>query len=59
MSLITGTYLRNYQPDHTSYGEKKAYPVTTLGATLARYKPADNHMIVEIHADNVGLKGNQ
>lgn len=59
MALITGTYLRNYQPDHTGYGEKKAYPVTTLGATVARYKPADNHMIVEIHADNVGLKGNQ
>lgn len=59
MALITGTYLRNYQPDHTSYGEKKAYPVTTLGATLARYKPSDNSMVVEIRADNVGLKGNK
>jgi hypothetical protein len=59
MSLITGTYLRNYQPDHTSYGEKKAYPVTTLGATISRYTPINNRMIVEIRADNVGIKGNQ
>ena len=59
MSLITGTYLRNYQPDHTGYGEKKAYPVTTLGATVARYKPIDREMIVEIRAENVGIAGNQ
>jgi hypothetical protein len=59
MALITGTYLRNYQPDHTGYGEKKAYPVTTLGATVARYKPLNKHMTMEIHGDNVGTKGSQ
>ena len=58
MAMITGTYLRNYQPDHTSYGEKKAYPVTTLGATVGRYIPSRHRMIVELAADNVGLKGN-
>jgi hypothetical protein len=59
MALITGTYLRNYQPDHTGYGEKKAYPVTTLGATVARYKPMGRTMVVETRADNVGVKGNK
>ena len=57
MSLITGTYLKNYQPDHTGYAEKKALPVTTLGAACARYIPAKKKMIVEIGADNVGESG--
>jgi hypothetical protein len=57
MGLITGTYLRNYQPNHTGYGEKKAYAATTLGATRARYIPSERLMIVEQRADNVGIKG--
>lgn len=57
MALITGTYLRNYQPNHTSYGEKKAYAPTTLGATCARYIPSERTMIVELRADNVGCEG--
>lgn len=58
MGLITGTYLRNYQPGHTGYGEKKAYAATTLGATRARYIPSEMTMIVEQRADNVGIRGN-
>lgn len=59
MALITGSYLRNYQPDHTGYAEKKALPVTTLGAAFAKYCPETLEMSVEIRATNVGIKGNQ
>lgn len=54
MGLITGSYLRTYSPDFTSYGELKGYFPTTLGASFARYTPVTKRLSVEISADNVG-----
>ena len=57
MGLITGSYLRTYASGFTGYGEIKAYAPTTIGATRARYIPAERTLTVENRADNVGLKG--
>lgn len=57
MGLITGSYLRTYAPGFTGYGEMRGYPATTLGATRARYIPADMTLTVENRADNVGRRG--
>jgi len=57
MALITGTYLRTYMPEYVSYGEQKAYPPTTLGATRARYIPSTLTLTVENRADGVGVRG--
>ena len=59
MGLITGSYLRTYAPDFTGYGEMKGYSPTTMGATRARYIPAERSLTVENRADGVGMKGNQ
>jgi len=58
MGLITGSYLRTYAPGFTGYGEVAGYSPTTMGATRARYTPANMSLTVENRADNVGLKGN-
>lgn len=55
MGLITGSYLRTYAPDFTSYGELKGYFPTALGASFARYIPSTRRLSVEIAADNVGI----
>lgn len=55
MGLITGSYLRTYSPDFTSYAEIKGYFPTTLGASFARYIPSTKRLSVEIAADNVGI----
>lgn len=57
MGLITGSYLRTYAPGFTGYGEIKGYSPTTMGATRARYIPAERSLTVENRADGVGLKG--
>jgi len=54
MGMISGSYLRTYGPDHTSYGEQRGYPPTTMGATRARYKPSEFTLIVENKANGVG-----
>jgi len=59
MGLITGSYLRTYADGFTGYGEVAGYSPTTLGATRARYIPAEMSLTVENRADNVGLRGNQ
>jgi hypothetical protein len=58
MGLITGSYLRTYAPGFTGYGEVKGYFPTTLGATRAKYLPAERILTVENRGDGVGLKGN-
>jgi len=55
IGLITGSYLRTYAPDYTSYGEQKGYFPTTLGASYARYTPKTKRLSVEIAAEGVGL----
>jgi hypothetical protein len=57
MGLITGSYLRVYAQDFTGYGELRGYSATTLGATRARYIPAERILTVENRADGVGLQG--
>ncbi len=57
MGLITGSYLRTYAPGFTGYGEIKGYQPTTMGATRARYIPAERVLTVENRADGVGKKG--
>lgn len=54
MGMMTGSYLRNYGSDHTSYGEMRAYFPTTIGSSKARYSPSERCLIVENRADNVG-----
>lgn len=54
MGMMTGSYLRNYGADHTSYGEMRAYFPTTIGSSKARYSPSERSLIVENRADNVG-----
>jgi UDP-2,3-diacylglucosamine pyrophosphatase LpxH len=54
MGMITGSYLRTYLPDVTSYGEQRGYFPTTLGATRAKYIPAEKRLIVENVADGIG-----
>lgn len=54
MGMITGSYLRTYIPDVTSYGEQRGYFPTTLGATRARYSPLEKRLVVENVADGIG-----
>jgi hypothetical protein len=54
MALMTGSYLRNYGRNHTSYAEIKAYFPTTIGASCARYKPSTRELVIENRADNIG-----
>jgi hypothetical protein len=54
MGMITGTYLRGYVSDVTSYGEMRGYFPTSLGATRAIYKPSEKRLVVENVADGIG-----
>jgi hypothetical protein len=42
MGLMTGTYLRAYPEDMTSYMEQRGYAPSVLGATRAMFKPNPN-----------------
>jgi len=55
MGMMTGSYLRIYGDDHTSYGEQMAYFPTTIGASRAKYIPAERILVVENRADNIGI----
>jgi hypothetical protein len=57
MGLITGSYLRGYMSGMVSYGERRGYSPTTIGATRARYIPSSRDLTVEVRAHNVGRKG--
>jgi len=59
MGLITGSYLKTYAPDFTGYGEIAGYAPAALGATRARYIPAEMSLTVENRGENVGTRGNQ
>ncbi len=56
MGMITGTYLKCYEQDITSYGEMRGYSPTTLGASRALYVPATGRLSVETVANDVGDK---
>jgi len=56
MGMISGTYLRGYASGFVSYGEKRGYAPTTLGASKARYVPATGDLIIENKAENVGIR---
>lgn len=54
MGLISSSYLRTYAQDYISYGERKGYAPTSLGASSARYRPLIKRLSVEIASDGVG-----
>ena len=59
MGMITGSYLRAYVPEFTSYAEVKMYQPTTLGASRARYIPSEVRLTVENIGEGVGRRGPQ
>ena len=40
LGMISGSYLKTYQQDCISYGERKMYKPTNLGAAVCKIKPA-------------------
>lgn len=47
VAMMTGSYLKGYPGDCTSYGEMRGLPPATLGATCATYQPRTGRLSVE------------
>lgn len=56
MALVTGSYLKIYEPGYTSYGEIRGYTPTILGASRAHYLPSTMEIIIEHRASPVGSR---
>ena len=44
LGMISGSYLKTYNQGSISYGEQKMYRPTSLGAAVAKIRPATRHM---------------
>lgn len=47
VGMITGTYLKTYEPGFSSYGEIKGHAPAVLGATRAMFKPSTMELTAE------------
>lgn len=59
MGMATGSYLKIYTPECTSYGEIRGYTPTTIGSSRAIFNPLHRTLTIENRAENVGMGMNQ